>query len=189
MENEIQPIAPLTQSTVQPPINIQPTHKNSNWLKITLIVILGLSSLTGSVYAGIQIGKNQTITRQIPIPASTEVNSQTPSPTKKGECESNDQCPLDYYCETRSDFLDIESPGTNIYGICVKKDAICAKEGENANWVQNIECCEGLKPIALSFPPSCSISKGGSSAGLCTKCGNKICGTGENICNCPEDCK
>lgn len=204
MENKVQN-APKSETQATPYEVPQPTTRASenpkpkSWLIITLIVlVLILLGTTGFLaYQNLQL-KRQVLQTELtprPVPITTEAPSPSPNPAKKGDCESNNQCPSGYYCEMRSDFLDIESPGTNIYGKCVKKSATCAKEGGNTNWVQGISCCEGLTSIPHSFQtsdsssPKCITSRGGPSGGVCTKCGNKICGIGENICNCPEDCK
>ncbi len=54
-------------------------------------------------------------------------------------------------------------------------------------------CCDGLKPISTAKPDSngnCPQA-GPGNLRLCTKCGNGSCETdkGENMCNCPDDCK
>lgn len=75
MENEVQQVI----SSVKPlPQNqtLTPTPPLTNWSKILLFALLGLIVITGSVFAGIQIGKNQTSIQQ---PA---VVQQTISPTQ-----------------------------------------------------------------------------------------------------------
>ena len=70
-------------------------------------------------------------------------------------------------------------------------DADCIPEGKAQcdydDW--NLACCDGLVPLSqipldaagnCTFPLPCGF--------ICTKCGNGICGAGENLCNCPEDC-
>jgi hypothetical protein len=53
-------------------------------------------------------------------------------------------------------------------------------------------CCAGLKKISNNLQPEldgeCAPALGYSSV-ICAKCGNGICGAGENKCNCPSDCK
>lgn len=85
MENEIQPSAPPVQPLPQATNSI-PSH--TNWPKILLFITLGLIVVAGSVFAGIQICKNQT-TSQRPIVAqpilsptqtvATTVSPATPS--------------------------------------------------------------------------------------------------------------
>lgn len=61
MENEIQPSVPPVQPMPQAPTSV-PSH--TNWLKILLFVLLGIIIIAGSIFVGIQIGKNQTIDQQ-----------------------------------------------------------------------------------------------------------------------------
>jgi len=67
----------------------------------------------------------------------------------------------------------------------------CVKEGEKGSMFDgnpnNDVCCEGLVKVRDAYPHNtgCTISKSGF---VCTKCGNRVCGLGENHCNCPEDC-
>ncbi|MFA6700941.1 MAG: hypothetical protein WCS28_12335 [Thiomicrospira sp.] len=67
--------------------------------------------------------------------------------------------------------------------------------------IENEKCCAGLVAVknsrlhngrCVSTGPAINMSlnvqpKRGEY--LCTKCGNGVCGTGENQCNCPADCK
>jgi hypothetical protein len=52
MENGIQSPQPVTQTPIQ---------TSTNWSRIILFTVLGLIVATGSVFIGIQIGKNQVI--------------------------------------------------------------------------------------------------------------------------------
>lgn len=76
----------------------------------------------------------------------------------------------------------------------------CANEGETIaiipkptgtnNYLSPSTCCTGLKAINQSTV----VGDGSCRAPLpeiliCRKCGDGVCGTGENKCNCPEDCK
>ena len=54
-------------------------------------------------------------------------------------------------------------------------------------------CCEGLTKLIPTFtdepigrPDTCEAPT--CKCYICTKCGNGICGKGEDWCNCPEDC-
>lgn len=78
--------------------------------------------------------------------------------------------------------------------------AECIKEGETgfidlSKRPDNLSynCCQGLYPISTSIntQEGLCITSSGSGAYKCTstECGNKICETGENICNCFQDCK
>lgn len=61
MENEIQPDVSPVQPLPQTPSVIPPS---TNWSKILLFTILGLIIVAGSLFAGVQIGKNQTPNQQ-----------------------------------------------------------------------------------------------------------------------------
>jgi len=39
-----------------------------------------------------------------------------------------------------------------------------------------------------SLPEGCDSSRAPLSIGICLACGDGVCGTGENYCNCPADC-
>jgi hypothetical protein len=85
----------------------------------------------------------------------------------------------------------VENRVSRSYSICVKPIEDCAKEGEK-NYFGKPSCCEGLTQIsnfaiAESYPIQCIAPADGS--GFCTKCGDGICKSPENKCNCPEDCK
>jgi hypothetical protein len=85
MENEIQQNNPPIQPLPQTPTPI-PTQLPTNWSKILLFTVLGLIIVAGSVFTGIQIGKNQIPSQQPivtqPIITSTQgVTNPTTSPT------------------------------------------------------------------------------------------------------------
>lgn len=65
----------------------------------------------------------------------------------------------------------------------------CKKEGENtAAYPGAPTCCPGLSVISYQTVSSSGICNAPASGGICAKCGNGICGKGENECNCPKDC-
>lgn len=66
-----------------------------------------------------------------------------------------------------------------------KPTETCIQEGKSVT--PKGQCCAGLKAIANVHVPDCSRPKGA----ICTACGNGTCDekAGENICNCPQDCK
>jgi len=78
---------------------------------------------------------------------------------------------------------------------------VCAKENEQFSKVYTTQypesCCEGLTEWASGFDTSVSIADkcyetmmlSGNPVGTCINCGNGICDSRENPCNCPEDCK
>ncbi|MFH0739678.1 MAG: hypothetical protein V1819_01010 [bacterium] len=74
----------------------------------------------------------------------------------------------------------------------------CLKEGEmGVDSTPPLGCCSGLKFIPVdvawnddSIDESCKKrALNEAQAIICTACGNGVCGTGENQCNCPADCK
>lgn len=50
------------------------------------------------------------------------------------------------------------------------------------------ECCEGLAPIACGAPGPEGVCEPCVGASVCAACGDGVCGAGENICNCAQDC-
>jgi hypothetical protein len=57
----------------------------------------------------------------------------------------------------------------------------------------NQKCCSGLNKIGPDSPDSfsgeCVRPIGAQGPYVCAKCGDGICGKGENRCNCSQDCK
>jgi hypothetical protein len=53
--------------------------------------------------------------------------------------------------------------------------------------IEEIPCCAGLKEVGYAFEENgqCIAATCGS---VCRPCGNGVCDSGENYCNCPEDC-
>jgi|GEM_PF-2378110 len=74
-------------------------------------------------------------------------------------------------------------------GICVKKNSTCGAEGQQifASWsgMGPNACCAGLASIANCIENGGCLNNGSS---ICAKCGNGVCGLGENKANCPKDC-
>jgi len=65
-------------------------------------------------------------------------------------------------------------------------EPVCTEEGQiRISGTDSPECCVGLTEILNSQPPNCIELNHNT---ICTKCGNKTCGLGENYCNCPNDC-
>lgn len=73
----------------------------------------------------------------------------------------------------------------------------CADEGDTleAKDICSI-CCAGLVRIESTTPVQGAVDGGTicqasapPSVFYCTQCGDGTCGAGENLCNCPQDCK
>lgn len=74
----------------------------------------------------------------------------------------------------------------NECGAQYKKSVSCKKAGEE---VRSGKCCEGLVPIKNDVPgryKGCTGRVGGFP--VCSGCGNGVCDSRENTCNCPQDC-
>ena len=89
------------------------------------------------------------------------------------------------------------APATNTDNECVWFDEICCLpvpqdcvgEGEVGSSFDEKECCEGLTQVGNAWPDEnngCMAPNDGSFR--CTFCDNGECGSGENWCNCPDDC-
>lgn len=73
-------------------------------------------------------------------------------------------------------------------GISYIKEVACAKAGEDSGIAK--QCCSGLNNIAKGgemVNGRCEFPIG--TLGVCSDCGNKICESWENVCNCPVDCR
>ena len=97
-------------------------------------------------------------------------------------CKNNFDCPLQTKCKNY---------------ICV--DTGCVKDGgsfsgavRDADHMAN-KCCIGLKRVTASkyYDENCNIDNllWGGSMSTCSDCGNGICESWENRCNCSEDCE
>lgn len=71
----------------------------------------------------------------------------------------------------------------------------CIKEGGTYLLNSGLSCCDSLKGIlngSVSDNGQCVFESGSAYQGnpryVCVSCGNGVCGTGENKCNCPADC-
>ncbi len=68
----------------------------------------------------------------------------------------------------------------------------CLGEGEQGE-EPNEQCCAGLTPVPANTPidpfdPDTACASPNCPCFVCTRCGNGVCGTGENLCNCESDC-
>lgn len=102
MENEIQSNPPPIQPTPQIPVS-----PSTNLLKILLLTASELIIIAGSVFIGVQIGKNQ-IAKISPI-----AETLTPTPATKAnltqKCSTDKECPNNTFC----DYSQYSSMGPN----------------------------------------------------------------------------
>jgi len=64
----------------------------------------------------------------------------------------------------------------------------CIEEGQPGTIANSPDCCANLTKISCGAPNASNICTSCTDSFFCTNCGNGICGTGENKCNCPQDC-
>jgi len=114
-------------------------------------------------------------------------------------------CTNDFDCPTKMKCTSYSCPACPTGAACAPcmpnhcVDVGCVPEGgyipgaispEYRNHMAT-ECCQGLSAIEPSqrFDQNCNrVPIAGEPSGVCTKCGNGVCGPGENKCNCPQDC-
>ncbi len=106
-----------------------------------------------------------------------------------GKCdygETNTNCSKDCYCGDGR--CDAKETDTSCATDCANQ---CKKAGEQTNGL-TASCCSGLTAasncLRLNSNGACELLSGCGGA-ICIKCGDGTCGTGENKCNCPTDCK
>ncbi len=64
----------------------------------------------------------------------------------------------------------------------------CANEGDMITEANMRPCCSGLISVPFIQPDTSNQCFNMSFNSICTRCGNGQCGTGENFCNCSNDC-
>jgi len=146
-----------------------------DWVKTLGFTLLGLILASGIFAAGYFFGQSRQVvptpavvptpTAQItPTPTPTSIPVLTPEPTaaEKTECE--------------------------------KWREECAKEGESrCTACGRRNCCSGLVSRHATHPWRTETNEvvclENLTAYICVKCGDGICGRGEDWCICPEDCK
>ncbi|MCA9640783.1 MAG: hypothetical protein H6718_21320 [Polyangiaceae bacterium] len=69
-----------------------------------------------------------------------------------------------------------------------KQSTGCVAEGnQRSGKTFDPPCCEGLVQVSLTLDKqACAAAP---DANVCAKCGDGACGSGEDVCNCPADCK
>jgi len=81
MDNKAaQDVMPEQLPTLQTP-TIVPVQKSINWTKISLLIILGLFAVAGSVFASIQIAQKPIVTPTPTIQPINSISINTPSPS------------------------------------------------------------------------------------------------------------
>ena len=83
-------------------------------------------------------------------------------------------------CGMRESCQSVCSPD----GTCVCRGS-CGTEGQIGFFKG---CCPGLVEIFYYQDTTSCTNPPGAGLVVCTTCGDKICGLGENRCNCPQDC-
>ncbi|MEM4153137.1 MAG: NosD domain-containing protein [Candidatus Pacearchaeota archaeon] len=109
-----------------------------------------------------------------------------------GICNNNENCttcPED--CHSCGDGCCSPEYGES-YSNCWQD--CCYPEGVNRPVLPLHVCCPGLNTV-IPYDMNCVANQFWQCAGCeaigavtCVKCGNGICGPGENFCNCPQDC-
>ena len=66
----------------------------------------------------------------------------------------------------------------------------CVAEGGSFAVVPDaLPCCDGLVPVGCGAPTGAGTCAPCVGASYCARCGDGLCGPGENICRCPDDCR
>ena len=97
--------------------------------------------------------------------------------------EDGDGCPDGYTPENLPGCGDMEI-------CCVPSVNPCVPEGEGfESFETDGMCCPGLVPVQDCFYEAGGCACPNCPCFVCTACGDGVCGMGENVCNCPEDCE
>ena len=85
--------------------------------------------------------------------------------------------------------LGSECPIAENHQNCPEDCKRCIPEGGKRHLsIEDKQCCEGLKEIAISWPFGPLCKEGPRNAAYCTYCGDGVCKLPENNCNCASDC-
>ena len=96
------------------------------------------------------------------------------------------------YNDTHCIFVDGESCELRSFyngecGQAYVQELACVEAGGSLE--PGYECCEGLETIGISTPgPDGTCAAIAGSWSICSNCGNGICESWENTCNCGDDC-
>jgi len=107
-----------------------------------------------------------------------------------GDCDNDENCttcPQD--CHSCGDGCCSPEYGES-YGNCYKD--CCYPEGITRPVLPLHVCCPGLNTV-IPYDMNCVARQGCAGCEAigsvtCVRCGNGVCGLGENYCNCPQDC-
>jgi len=120
------------------------------------------------------------------------------------DCEAFfSHCSCSYVCSRKTgeprvdcarscqDIAPVVKPSCScVGGKCVQSKE-CVGEGEKGSMsaIAGGRCCSGLEAVSncMSFAGGTWVVPTDGSF-ICARCGNGICGAGENECNCPKDC-
>ena len=69
-----------------------------------------------------------------------------------------------------------------------KKEIPCATENSTVDGEAGQKCCGGLEPVYNFRLKSGLLAVPSAATNICTKCGDGVCGPGENGDNCAKDC-
>jgi hypothetical protein len=73
-------------------------------------------------------------------------------------------------------------------GSCKPAATVCRRPGEGGSARYFPGCCPGLAPVAASEEQDGRCAPLAPDAVVCVRCGDGVCGAGENECRCPSDC-
>jgi hypothetical protein len=96
-----------------------------------------------------------------------------------------DPCNRDGVCESHAGETLVNCP-EDCGSLPVEE---CVNEGDAIDTSGTQQCCAGLSAISCHRPdPYGKCPDSLCDSFPCAKCGNSVCGPGENVCNCPTDC-
>jgi hypothetical protein len=83
------------------------------------------------------------------------------------------------------------TPGVNcVPAALAQRQLPCRAQGEDIDGKDfGVKCCASLhaEPVLEHVDGHC-VTRAPPSVRVCVQCGDGVCGSGENFCNCPADC-
>ncbi len=158
------------------------------------MILVSLLLMSGCKISGTVTDNGDGI-KGVEIEISGNQGEMTISTNSSGNYEFNNLLPGNYTITPISDGYDFNPVNTTVQITSEITTAdflatVCIAEGESGPFVPDApECCEGLVPVDCSSPGAGGECDGCAGAFICTACGDGVCGPGENICRCPEDCE